>query len=252
MSSLLDYKNNDKQCEEGEDSILQKIFDLIDKKCNYCVEFGAGDGIKHSITYSFRQKGSNSLLMDGCVIMDEYKDGRKFDRRLATSADVNMEEIKKSKADVKIEFITKENINELFEKYNVPKDFNLLVIDIDGNDYWIWKALNYYPDIVMIEFNQWIEPDLNIVIKYNKDFKTKIKDRYTSASCKAMFNLGREKGYTLVSICADNMIFVKNNLADLVTIDKESQNNWKILYQKAKLKSKYKYNNYGQWIDLDE
>lgn len=251
MSFLINYRNNDGQCENGEDGILQKIFDLIGKKCKFCVEFGAGDGIKYSITYPFRQRGSESLLMDGCVIMDEFFDGRPLDRRAATSASVIKEEIINSKADVKLEFITKENINDLFIKYNVPKDLNLLVIDIDGNDYWIWKELDYYPDVVMIEFNQWIDPNLNVVIKYQNDFKTKIKDRYTSASCKAMYNLGIEKGYTLVEIIADNMIFVKNELAHLVTIGKEYQNNWQILYKNAGIKANYNYKDWGEWVSLD-
>jgi len=251
MSFLSDYKYKNNQSENDEDTVLQKIFDLLGKKCEYCVEFGAGDGVKWSVTYPFRQNGSKSLLMDGCVIMDKYFDGRKFDRKKTTSASVNKKHIVNSKADVKIEFITKENINDLFKKYNVPENFNLLVIDIDGNDYWVWKELNYYPDIVMIEFNQWIDPNLNVVIKYVKDFKTKIKDRYTSASCKAMFNLGVKKGYTLVEIISDNMIFVRNDLADLVTIGKEYQNDWKKLYKNSKNNPKYKYTDFGEWINLD-
>ena len=139
MSFLSDYKYKNNQTANDEDTVLQKIFDLLGKKCEYCVEFGAGDGIKLSVTYPFRQNGSKSLLMDGCVIMNKYFDGRKFDRSLTTSASVNKDQIINSKADVKIEFITKENINDLFKKYNVPENFNLLVIDIDGNDYWVWK-----------------------------------------------------------------------------------------------------------------
>lgn len=251
MSFLIDYKNKDGQCENGEDGVLQKIFDLIGKECKFCVEFGAGDGIKYSITYPFREKGSRSLLMDGCVIMDKLFNGKSLNGKVTTSAGVIKKEIVRSKADVKIEFITKENINSLFKKYNVPSDLNLLVIDIDGNDYWIWKELNYNPDIVMIEFNQWIDPNLNVVIKYQSDFKTKVKDKYTSASCKAMYNLGREKGYTLVEIIADNMIFVKNELAHLVTIGKEYQNNWQVLHKNAGIKSKHKHSDWGEWINLD-
>ncbi|MEI7489576.1 MAG: hypothetical protein WCJ72_19595, partial [Chryseobacterium sp.] len=41
------------------------------------------------------------------------------------------------------ESITVENINQIFEKYEVPKQFDFLSIDIDSNDYWVWKALNY-------------------------------------------------------------------------------------------------------------
>ena len=107
----------------------------------------------------------------------------KLDREIKTSADAFEYEILNSKVGVKKEFITKENINELFQKYNVPNNVDLLVIDIDGNDYHIWKEIKIKPKIVMIEFNQFIDPNINAIIKYEKNFKTKIKDKYTSASC---------------------------------------------------------------------
>ena len=129
MDTLNNYRNRDpdKVTENGECGVLKKIFELIDRKCNFCVEFGAGDGKKYSVTYPFREDGSNSLLMDGCVIMDSHvgvnkiKKREKQIKRLRTSADASEKDIKDSIYDVKLEFITKENINDLFKKYNVPK-----------------------------------------------------------------------------------------------------------------------------------
>ena len=46
-----------------------------------------------------------------------------------------------------------ENINDLFKKHKVPVDVDLVVIDVDGQDYWIWKALEAKPRVVEIEFN---------------------------------------------------------------------------------------------------
>lgn len=61
---------------------------------------------------------------------------------------------------VKTEFVTAENIVELFRKYDVPRDFDLLTIDTDYNDYWIWRALltdgTFRPRVVAVDFN----PDL--------------------------------------------------------------------------------------------
>tara|TARA_A100001011_G_C14205789_1_gene797719 strand:- start:25 stop:852 length:828 start_codon:yes stop_codon:yes gene_type:complete len=266
METLNNYRNTDpcRITENGECGVLKKIFELIGRNCNFCVEFGAGDGKKYSVTYPFRQNGSNSLLMDGCVIMDSYvktkktKKREKQIKRLRTSADASEKDIKDSIYDVKLEFITKENINDLFKKYNVPEKIDLLVIDIDGNDYYVWKELNHsVADIVVIEFNQWIDPNLNIVMKYNKDFKTKIGDKHISASCKAMYNLGRSKGYTLVEVLEDNMFFVKNNLADMVTVGKGLQNNWRALYHNSSklcengVRKIRDYNKGGNWMDLD-
>lgn len=170
--------------------------------------------------------------MDGAVMMDEYYDGRELDREIKTSADASEFDILNSKAGVKKEFITRENINELFEKYNVPDNVDLLVIDIDGNDFHVWKEIKIKPTLVMIEFNQFIDPNVNAVIKYEKNFKTKIKDRYTSASCKSMFLLGKEKGYTLLEVIADNMIFIKNEYANKINVANEFQDDYISLYIK--------------------
>ena len=239
---LDEYKNLDGQCEYGEDGIISHIFKCLDKRCLFSIEFGAGDGIKYSITYPFRKNGGKSLLMDGAVIMDEYYDGRKFDRKLATSADATEDEIINSKEGVKKEFITKDNINQLFKKYKVPNDVDLLVIDIDGNDYYVWEAIEIEPTIVMIEFNQFIDPNIEAVIKYNENFRTKIKSRYTSASCKSMYLLGKKKGYTLLEVIADNMIFIKNEYAKKIFPGEEFQDDYLSLLIKGFVDEKKRSN----------
>jgi hypothetical protein len=47
------------------------------------------------------------------------------------------------------------NVNELFIKYGIKNEFDFLSIDIDSNDYWVWKALDnkYRPRVVSVEFN---------------------------------------------------------------------------------------------------
>lgn len=239
---LDEYKNHNGQCEYGEDGILSYIFKCLNQKCLFSIEFGAGDGIRNSITYPFRKKGGISLLMDGAVMMDEYYDGRELDREIKTSAGVSEFDILNSKAGVKKEFITRENINELFEKYNVPDNVDLLVIDIDGNDYHIWKEIKIKPTVVMIEFNQFIDPNVNAIVKYKSDFKTKIKDRYTSASCKSMFLLGKAKGYTLLEVIADNMIFIKNEYANKIFVSKEFQDDYISLLIKNFIKKENRVN----------
>ena len=39
------------------------------------------------------------------------------------------------------EFITKDNINNVIKKFNIPKKIGLLSLDIDGVDYWVLKKL---------------------------------------------------------------------------------------------------------------
>ena len=116
--------------------------------------------------------------------------------------------------DIKSEKVTAENIQNLFKKYSVPKIFDLLSIDIDYNDYWVWKAIeDYVPRVVIIEFNSSIPPDESRVVPYDPDSKWD-GTNYFGASLLALKNLGLEKGYTLVG-CDNNGVnafFCKSDL----------------------------------------
>ena len=122
---------------------------------------------------------------------------------------------KRAWMDIKREFITAENIQELFAKYQVPREFDLLSIDIDGNDYWVWKAVvDYRPRVVAIEYNAMVPPDQARTIAYEPSFIWKKTD-YMGASLLALEKLGKEKGYTLVGCdsCGTNAFFVDSTLA---------------------------------------
>lgn len=113
------------------------------------------------------------------------------------------------------EFITAENINDLFAKYDVPLDLGLLSIDIDGNDFHVWRALSsrYRPSIVVIEYNASLPPASALYIPYRANFQWD-GSAYFGASFMALCTLGRSKGYRLV--CADsqgvNLFFVREDL----------------------------------------
>lgn len=111
------------------------------------------------------------------------------------------------------EWVKQDNINFLFTKYKVPWDFDLLSIDIDGNDYWIWKALLYKPRIVVIEYNAHLWKSESKVIPYWDSFNWR-GDRYYGASLMALTKLGIEKGYTLVASYCHNAFFVRDDLID--------------------------------------
>lgn len=112
------------------------------------------------------------------------------------------------------EFITAENIEELFSKYNVPKEFDLLSIDIDGNDYWVWNAIkNYFPRVVIMEYNACIPYAPAVTVPYEPSFSWD-KTEYYGASLSAMVQLAKEKNYTLIDTdsCGVNAFFVRNDL----------------------------------------
>jgi hypothetical protein len=105
-------------------------------------------------------------------------------------------------------FITVENINNIFASFRVPKEFDLLSIDVDGNDFWLWQALmNYNPKCVIIEYNSQLPPNEILTIPYRSDFKWNkmpARDDFFGASLGAMIELGKKKGYSY--ICVNEVI----------------------------------------------
>jgi hypothetical protein len=111
------------------------------------------------------------------------------------------------------ERITAENIVAIFKKMNVPAEFDLLSIDIDGNDYWVWRALEAYkPRVAVIEYNAAHPPPARKVIPYNPGF---VWDRttYYGASLSSLTLLGKQLGYALLGTNKKgvNAFFIRND-----------------------------------------
>jgi hypothetical protein len=114
-------------------------------------------------------------------------------------------------------FVTKDNINSILAENGVRGEIGLLSIDIDGNDYWVWRAIDIInPVIVIIEYNHRFGADLAATIPYDQTF-----DRWTSgkplvyfgASLKALCLLAEQKGYAFVGCNANgvNAFFVRSD-----------------------------------------
>jgi hypothetical protein len=109
--------------------------------------------------------------------------------------------------------VTVDNINEI-----VPTELGVLSIDVDGNDYWLWKACEARPEIVVIEYNSALSvggfPRSSLVMPYDPEFRWDGSD-YFGASASAMARLGHAKGYKLVYVEAClNLFFLRNDLLD--------------------------------------
>jgi hypothetical protein len=122
--------------------------------------------------------------------------------------------------------VKRENINELLSSAMLPRDIDFMSVDIDGNDYWVWDAIDCIdPKVVMIETH--IEFGLRpIVVPYNKDYVYPgVHPDYHGASPLAMMKLADKKGYRLVGSNAYgfNTIYVRRGLAEKalpeVTVD---------------------------------
>jgi hypothetical protein len=201
---LLDYRK-DVASQFGEDGILEKIFQIVPTLNKWCVEFGAWDGEHFSNTYNLlKNRGWSGVPIEG--------DKAKYKDLMATYAD-NKKVIPLS-ALVDIE--GPNSLDNLLSKTPIPKDFDLLSIDIDGNDYHVWKALvKYTPKVVIIEFNAFIPENIEFVQPADVNVKQ-------GNSILSMTKLANEKGYELVCINQENAIYVDKKYFALFRIGDNS------------------------------
>jgi hypothetical protein len=189
--------------QNGEDGIIAEIFKRIGTTNCYFVEFGAGgDGLENNTAYLLLKKWR------GCWIEGNPESVDNIRKRYKTL-------IKKGRLLIKRAFITAENIERLFREVRVPEELDLLSIDVDGNDYWVWKAINHFrPRVVVIEYNGLFRPDVRWVMKYNSKHVWNGVTGFFGASLKSLEILGKKKGYSLVgcNFQGSNAFFVRDDL----------------------------------------
>lgn len=188
------YSQND------EDGIISEIFSRIGTTDKRFIEFGV-DGLESNSHYLLL-KGWSGLWLEACA---DYciQTENKF-RPAISSGQLKLLNT----------FVTRENINDIFTEQGFTGSIDLLSIDIDGNDYHIWKAIEVVdPRVVIIEYNAKFPPECSWYMPYNEYHAWDGSDRQ-GASLKALEILGREKGYQLVgtNLNGINAFFVKSEL----------------------------------------
>jgi hypothetical protein len=195
--------------QNGEDGILLYIFSQLGIANRCFVEFGIGDGREcNSANLSFTF-GWHGLLMDS-------------DARNVESArhyfDVALGD---RKQDVKIlhKIVTAENINTILTDHQIDQELDLFCIDIDGNDYWIWEALEVVrPRVMVVEYNPAYGPERSLTIPYQKGAFNRYAHHYSGfyfgASLTALTKLAHQKDYQLVGCdsTGTNAFFVRQDI----------------------------------------
>ncbi|OHD63825.1 MAG: hypothetical protein A2176_11940 [Spirochaetes bacterium RBG_13_51_14] len=213
-NSAIDLSTYEKKVfsQNGEDGVMEKIIDVIGVYNRYYVEIGTGVGTECNTRNLRENHGFTGVMMDGCC--------------------------ENKKINLFKEFLTKENINDILSKYNVPEVFDVLSIDIDGNDFYIWHAFDkkYRPQLIVIEYNVTHLPGQDKVIEYKPDHVWD-KTNYYGASITALYNLGRYKGYSLVY--ADkrgvNLFFVRDDVLSKIENKFLNMNDVDKIYRNPKL-----------------
>lgn len=197
------HDSHNKETEFGQAGVLHKIFKTIGTTNKYFVEFGSeGTPTGQGNSYCLRKLGFEGLLMDA------------------------RQHLNKAIFEVKTEFIYSNNINKLFEKYQVPNSFDFLSIDIDNNDFHVWYNLSekYVPRVVSIETSACFPKHLDIVLP--EQMKPICPQPHSGSSALAIYNLGRYKGYSYVTHCGVDAIFIHDSIIQEYNVEWVDINNF--------------------------
>lgn len=192
-----------------EDGKLLFIFSVIGMENKIFVEFGSDDGVNSNSANLYFNFGWHGLFIDANA--RSIKRGKKFFSKYPHNFFYQPKFICSK--------VSRENINQLIGGAGFRGEIGLLSIDIDGNDYWIWDAIDVIsPKVVVVETHNEFGLN-NIVVPYDPNYFYPGKHKiYHGASPVAMTKLANRKGYRLVGAneLGFNFIFIKNGIADVL------------------------------------
>lgn len=187
--------------QNGEDGVLAEVLRRIavgHDLNKWCVEFGAWDGVLYSNTARLiRKEDYSAVLIEG-----DAKRARDLMKAHPGHRVIGVHAF--------VGFDGEQRLDAILRPTPLPKDFDLLSIDVDGCDYHIWEAVQEYrPKVVVIEFN----PTIPNVVDYVQARDPRVSN---GSSASAMVKLAQAKGYTLAALVAFNLVFVADEYADHV------------------------------------
>jgi hypothetical protein len=185
--------------QNGEDGVIAEILRRIGVGNRFFVEFGIGGAIEGNCVFL-----ADVLGWSGVFAEPELDAFAQLERKYHANPHVTTIRA----------LITQDNVEDWFTSANIPTEFDVLSIDVDGNDYWIWRAIDHYsPRIVVIEYNGSL--DLHSQVVQPPDATARwTGTEYYGASLSALRTLGETKGYSLAhtDLCGVNAFFVRSDL----------------------------------------
>lgn len=215
MATLVGFEKNFFS-ENGEDGILFEIFQRIGRAAiiseksdnsihwtlDFFCEFGAWDGKSFSNSWNLASKSNWGGLF---IESDKKKFSSLLNNCKELHGDISCQNV----------VVDSEGINSLdniLAQNRVPRYFALLSIDIDGNDFHVWKSLDsHFPAVVVIEYNFTIP----IGVFFTQENRQGVS---IGSSASSLRQLGSEKGYILVAATKTNLIFVRNEFSSLFDV----------------------------------
>lgn len=186
-ASWLSGKERNVSSQFGEDGLIAAALSRIGITNRWCFEVGANDGLFYSNTKALRDAGWNAILIEAEAT--HYAQLQQF----AT------EHVHCLHAKVGAE----RPLDDILASYGAPHDLDFGVIDVDGQDYWIWSAMmTYVPRLMLVEFC----PKSGDIIPDMGDMSGR------QATLSPILALGKTKGYHAVAQTQVNVVFVRNDL----------------------------------------
>lgn len=192
----------------GEDGIIDWLAERLPGIPQSFVEFGVEDYRESNTRLLLQLRNWRGLVIDGSSShIESIRNQDIYWRHELTAT---------------CAFIDKDNINALIGEAGLVGEIGLLSVDIDGNDYWVWQAIDVVnPAIVVCEYNAVFGDIHPLTVPYDPSFqrtRAHHSNLYFGASLQAMITLGRSKGYTFVGTTSTgcNAFFIRNDHAQSV------------------------------------
>ena len=194
--------------QNGEDGILLALIEQTGAACKTFVEIGVEDARECNTAILAFLLGWDGLMLEANPMAVDT--GLRLASRLLAR--------KRNRLQIRQAFVTAENVNRLIEEAGFRGELGVLSIDVDGVDYWLWKALRgVNPRLVAIEYNASFGATRAVTVPYKADFsclREHPRGLYHGASLAALELLGRQLGYVLVAVesAGVNAFFVRQDI----------------------------------------
>lgn len=191
-----------------EDGLLIYVFALVGTTSKYLVDIGCRSALGSNSANLLLNHGWQGLLVD--ADRDAVAELRHFYR---LHPDTWM-----LPPTVLYERVTPTNVNDLVRSGDPPDEIDLLSLDIDGIDYWVWDALDIVrPRVIVVEAQVIWDADRAVTVPNDRGFEPIYRDGfaiYSGASVAAFDRLAERKGYALVGTnrLGYNLFFVRRDI----------------------------------------
>jgi hypothetical protein len=186
----------------GEYEHLDRLLSALGTQAGYVVDIAAGNGFSQSSTLGFfRREGWSGLAVE--------MDPDRFSKLAFIYAKFPNARLARNR-------VTPLNVKSLLDSYEVPKDFDLLNLDIDSYDLYVIEEMlkaKYRPKVISMEINEKIPPPIYFTVDYHDAHYWQV-DHFFGCSIEAAASIVRPFGYILQSLVYNNAMFIRTDVAN--------------------------------------